>query len=53
MYGLHLSLDLIMHEYERESGLYKEWLWLEVLMWIVNIVLIYAFVRVWKKNRQT
>ncbi len=53
MYGLHLSLDLIMHEYERESGLYREWLWLEVLMWIVNIVLIYAFVRVWKKNKPT
>jgi len=53
MYGLHLSLDLIMHEYERQSGLYREWLWLEVLMWIVNIVLIYAFVRLWKKNKPT
>jgi hypothetical protein len=53
MYGLHLCLDSIMHEYERESGLYHEWLWLEVAMWIVNIVLIFAFIRIWKKNVRT
>jgi hypothetical protein len=50
MYGLHLSLDSIMHEYEKEPRLFTDWLWLEVLMWIMNIVLIYGFVRIWKRN---
>jgi hypothetical protein len=53
MYGLHLCLDSVMHEMERERNVFSEWLWLEVLMWVVNILLIYAFVRIWKKNVRT
>jgi len=49
MYGLHLCLDSIMHEMERERNIFSEWFWIEVAMWVVNILLIYAFVRMWKK----
>jgi hypothetical protein len=53
MSGLHLYLDSVMHELENGWSGYLEWLWLEVLMWVLNIVLIYAFVRIWKRNIST
>jgi len=50
MYGLHLCLDSIMHAFEKEIKMSVEWLWLEVVMWTVNVLLVYAFVRLWKSN---
>lgn len=50
MYSLHLYLDTQMHGPGHRWWRWDERLWLEVLLWIVNLVIIGWMIRSWKKN---
>jgi hypothetical protein len=50
MYGLHLYIDLLTHDQPKQWYGWNRRLWLDVLLWLVNIAVIYWFVKVWKRN---
>ena len=50
MYALHLGVDSLTHAPGREWYGWNVRIWLQVIMWIVNVVLIMWFVRIWRRN---
>ena len=50
MSALHLYVDSFTHEQTQHWKKWNERMWVEVLMWVVNIWLIYWFTRIWKRN---
>jgi hypothetical protein len=50
MYWLHLSLDKFTQG--RGAFITEEWTWLEVLLWIVNLTVIWWFVKIWRTNKR-
>ncbi len=51
MYALHLGVDSLTHDPDRQWYGWNVRVWLQALMWIMNIVVIIWFVRIWKRNR--
>ena len=47
MYSLHLYMDSLMHGPGHRWWRWDERLWLEVLLWIINMVIIAWFVGSW------
>jgi hypothetical protein len=53
MYWLHLFMDSYMHDPDRTwHGIYLR-ATLELLLWLMNIVLVVWFFRIWKRNAST
>ncbi len=52
MYWLHLSVDNVTHGPEHRWWIMGERLWLELLFWSVNFVVIAWYMKIWKKNRR-
>lgn len=52
MYSLHLFVDTLTHGSGRRWWLWNEGLWLETLLWIINILLFYWLVRIWRRNAE-
>ncbi len=50
MYWLHLYVDSYTHAKGRRWWVWNELLWLEVALWVVNIVVIAWFLRIWRRN---
>jgi len=50
MYSLHLYLDSEMHGEGRRWWRYDERLWLEIVLWVVNVMVIVWLVKSWKAN---
>jgi hypothetical protein len=50
MYGLHLFLDSLMHGQGHRWWRWGERMWLEILLWVVNALVILWLVRTWKAN---
>lgn len=50
MYWLHLRLDDITHD--RHSYITRDWIWVEILVWITNLLIIWMFVKVWRKHQE-
>lgn len=50
MYGLHLFLDSLMHGQGHRWWRWDERMWLEILLWVVNAMVILWLVRTWKKD---
>ena len=51
MYALHLGVDSLTHDPDRQWYGWNVRVWLQILMWIVNIAIIVWFYRIWKKNQ--
>ncbi len=49
MYWLHIRLDQITHD--RHSYITRKWAWVEAGVWGTNIVIIWAFLTVWRRNQ--
>ena len=50
MYALHLGVDSLTHDPDRQWYGWNVRVWLQVLLWVVNIAVIVWFVRIWKKK---
>lgn len=50
MYWLHLYLDTLMHGPGHRWWRMDERLWLEVVLWMINLAIIAWLVRTWKTN---
>ena len=50
MYRLHLYLDSIMHGPGQRWWKWDERLWLEIVLWIVNVIVIWWLIRSWRKE---
>jgi hypothetical protein len=49
MYWLHLRLDSITHG--RHSMITPEYVWIEVVVWTVNLMLMWWFAKIWRTNQ--
>lgn len=49
MYALHLGVDSLTHDPDRQWYGWNVRIWLQVLLWIVNITLIVWFARIWQR----
>jgi hypothetical protein len=50
MYWLHTRLDFFTHD--RNSYITRDWIWVEIVVWATNILIIWLFVRVWRRHRE-
>jgi hypothetical protein len=50
MYGLHLVIDTLTHGPGRRWWVWNEGLWLELLLWLVNILIFWWLVQIWRKS---
>ncbi len=48
MYGLHLSVDAATHGPGKHWWFWSERLWMDVLLWGLNFLLIFLYVKVWR-----
>lgn len=53
MYWLHIKLDAVMHGRSAHWWVWNERLWLEVLLWIINVTIIARSVRWWRRHRSS
>ncbi len=53
MYWLHLTVDSVMHGDNHRWWKMDERLWLEIALWVLNLLLIGWYWRVWKNNHHT
>ena len=51
MYALHLGVDSLTHDPDRQWYGWNVRVWLQIVLWIVNIVVIVWFYRIWKRNQ--
>ena len=51
MYALHLGVDSLTHDPDRQWYGWNVRVWLQIVLWIVNIVIIVWFYRIWKRNQ--
>ncbi len=49
MYGLHLAVDAITHGPGRNWWFWSERLWMDLLLWALNFLLIILYARVWRR----
>jgi hypothetical protein len=52
MYALHLAVDSLTHDPDRQWYGWNVRVWLQIVLWIVNIALVVWFIRIWKKNQR-
>lgn len=52
MYAMHLAVDSLTHDPDRQWYGWNVRVWLQVVLWAVNIALIVWFARIWRKNRR-
>ena len=52
MYALHLGVDSLTHDPDRQWYGWNVRIWLQIVLWIVNIAVIVWFVRIWKRNQR-
>ena len=52
MYALHLGVDSLTHDPDRQWYGWNVRVWLQIVLWIVNIAVIVWFVRIWKRNQR-
>jgi hypothetical protein len=50
MYALHLGIDSLTHDPDRQWYGWNVRIWLQVILWGVNIVVIVWFARIWRRN---
>ncbi len=50
MYGLHLAVDSVTHDPGKRWWFWNERLWMDLLLWMVNLLLIFLYVKVWRWN---
>ena len=50
MYALHLAVDSLTHDPDRDWYGWKLRIWLQIIFWMVNGILIVWFVKIWKSN---
>ena len=50
MYALHLAVDSLTHDPDRQWYGWNVRVWLQLVLWFVNGVVIIWFVRIWRKN---
>ena len=50
MYGLHVAIDSFTHDPDLEWHGWNVRIWLQLILWAINIVLIMWFVKIWRKN---
>ena len=52
MYALHLGVDSLTHDPDRQWYGWNVRVWLQIVLWVVNIAVIVWFVRIWKRNQR-
>jgi hypothetical protein len=52
MYWLHLQIDALTHGKGHRWWVWNERLWLELLLWCINLLLILWLVRLWERSRR-
>ncbi len=52
MYALHLGVDSLTHDPDRQWYGWNVRVWLQIVLWIVNIAVIVWFYRIWKRNQR-
>ncbi len=52
MYWLHLEVDSVMHGEHHRWWKMDERLWLEFVFWVINLMVITWYWRIWKRNRR-
>ncbi len=50
MYALHLAVDSLTHDPDRDWYGWKLRIWLQIIFWLLNGLLIAWFVRIWNAN---
>jgi hypothetical protein len=50
MSALHLAVDYLAHDNGNGWHVRNGRLWVDIVMWLVNFVVIYWFVIIWKRN---
>ena len=50
MYDLHLAVDSQTHNPDRQWYGWNVRIWLQVILWVVNIAVIVWFTRIWRRN---
>ena len=50
MYALHLGVDSLTHDPDRQWYGWNVRIWLQLILWVINIVLILWFVKIWRRN---
>jgi hypothetical protein len=50
MYWLHIRLDEVTHD--RHSYITRDWFWIEIVVWIINLLLIWLYVKIFRKHRE-
>jgi hypothetical protein len=50
MSALHLAIDSLAHDNGNGWYIRNGRLWIDIAMWLVNFVVIYWFVIIWKRN---
>ena len=51
MYGLHLAVDTLTHVPGSHWWMWNERLWMEILLWALNLLVIALYIRIWRRNR--
>jgi hypothetical protein len=52
MYSLHLGVDSLTHDPDRQWYGWNVRIWLQIVLWLVNGILICWFLGIWKQKRQ-
>ena len=50
MYALHLGVDSLTHDPDRQWYGWNIRIWLQILLWLANVAVIWWFARIWKRN---
>jgi hypothetical protein len=52
MYWIHLRIDALLHGQGHRWWVWSERFWAEIALWLLNILLIFWFARIFRNNRK-